>query len=233
MPALDPVTGIPLSLRDVMVAAAYGRVLLNVPAIDLVAGATLAVRGASGAGKSTLLHVLAGLRPVNRGQVLWGQTDIACLSDAQASDFRRRYIGQIFQDFLLFDEVSALENAAVARLFFPKAERTAILERAADALQSLGLDPQDPRRASTYSGGERQRIAVARALAQRPAVLLADEPTASLDRAAADRLISDLLAAVRDHGIGLICVTHDDALATRLDRVLTLTDGVTERVHAA
>ena len=233
MPALDPVTGIPLSLRDIMVAAASGRVLLNVPAIDLVAGATLAVRGASGAGKSTLLHVLAGLRPVNRGQVLWGQTDIACLSVAQASDFRRRYIGQIFQDFLLFDEVSALENAAVARLFFPKAEREAILERAADALQSLGLDPHDPRRASTYSGGERQRIAVARALAQRPAVLLADEPTASLDRAAADRLISDLLAAVRDHGIGLICVTHDDALATRLDRVLTLTDGVTERAHAA
>ena len=233
MPAPDPVTGLPLSLRDVMVAASSGRVLLNVQAIDLAAGATLAVRGASGAGKSTLLHVLAGLRPVNRGQVFWGPTDIGSLSDTQASDFRRRHIGQIFQDFLLFDEVSALENAAVARLFSPKAERAAILERAAGALQSLGLDPQDPRRASTYSGGERQRIAVARALAQRPAVLLADEPTASLDRAAAERLISDLLAVVRDHGLGLICVTHDDALASRLDRVLTLTDGVTERAHAA
>lgn len=233
MPAPDPVTGLPLSLRDVMVVASSGRVLLNVPGIDLAAGATLAVRGASGAGKSTLLHVLAGLRPVNRGQVFWGQTDIASLSDTQASDFRRRHIGQIFQDFLLFDEVSALENAAVARLFSPKAERTAILERAAGALQSLGLDPQDPRRASTYSGGERQRIAVARALAQRPAVLLADEPTASLDRAAAERLINDLLAAARDHGVGLICVTHDDALASLLDRILTLTDGVTERAHAA
>ncbi|WP_047994857.1 ABC transporter ATP-binding protein [Puniceibacterium sp. IMCC21224] len=227
-------TSLTLTLHDIHVTAPSGRILLDLPQFSLPAGQSLAIRGPSGAGKSTLLHVLAGLLPVARGQILWGDTDLACLSDAKAGDFRRRHIGQIFQDFLLFDELPALENAAVARLFAPRAERAEILDRAASALAALGLDPKDQRRAATYSGGERQRIAVARALAQNPAVLLADEPTASLDRANADRLTDDLLDAARRTGLGLICVTHDDTLAWRLGQTLTLSDGTAEAPkHAA
>lgn len=222
-----------LSLRDVRVAAPSGRTLLDLPHLSLPAGQSLAIRGPSGAGKSTLLHVLAGLQPVHRGAVVWGGTDLADLSEAQLSTFRRLHIGQIFQDFLLFDELPALENAAVARLFAPRSARDSILQWADHWLTTLGIDPKDPRRASTYSGGERQRIAVARALAQNPAVLLADEPTASLDRATADRLTDDLIAAAHRTGLSLICVTHDDALSRRLDRVLTLSDGTPEVAHAA
>ncbi|WP_146589475.1 ABC transporter ATP-binding protein [Puniceibacterium confluentis] len=224
---------LPLALRNVTVTAASGRGLLNIPDYTLPAGQSLAILGPSGAGKSTLLHVLSGLRRVSTGSVHWGATDLATLTETRLSAFRRRHIGQIFQDFLLFDEMSALENAAVARQFAPGPERAEILRRAVQSLTSLGLDPQETRRATTYSGGERQRIAVARALAQGPDVLLADEPTASLDRTSAERLTDDLLAAAQRTGLSLICVTHDPALATRLDRTLRLAHGAPEMSHAA
>ncbi len=226
-------TGLPLILRDVHVAAPSGRTLLSIPHFTLPAGQSLAIRGPSGAGKSTLLHVLSGLQRVQRGQILWGETDLASLSELQLSTFRRRHIGQIFQDFLLFDELTALENAAIARQFAPRADRSAILARACHWLTSLGLDPSETRRVASYSGGERQRIATARALAQGADVLLADEPTASLDRATADRLTDDLLGAAQQTGLSLICVTHDDALARRLGQTLSLADGAPGLSHAA
>ncbi len=229
----DRLHGLPLALRDLVVTAPSGRRLLHVPRLDLAAGRSLAIRGPSGAGKSTLLHVLAGLLGVARGSVAWGNHDLAGMSDMQRSRFRRRHIGQIFQDYLLFDELSALQNAALPRMFAPAADRAAILERARAWLERLGLDPADGRTSSAYSGGERQRIAVARAMAQDPAVLLADEPTASLDRATADRLVADLLGAVSFGGPTLVCVTHDDRLCERLDHRLSLADGLPERVHAA
>jgi ABC-type lipoprotein export system ATPase subunit len=118
----------------------------------------------------------------------------------------------IFQDFLLFEELGALDNAALAAAFAPRADRGPLRQRAADWLDRLGLGQAGTRRADSFSGGERQRIAVARALSNDPAVILADEPTASLDRASADRLIDDL-AALRATGRTLIAVTHDAALA--------------------
>lgn len=222
-----------LTVTGLRVASAEGRLLLDVPALAVPPGQSLALRGASGAGKSTLLHCLSGLIRPTAGQVLWDGTDIAALSEADRARFRRDRLGLIFQDFLLFDELGALGNAAVAAAFAPRSHRAPIRTRAQGWLARLGLADTGGRAVASFSGGERQRIAVARALAGDPAVILADEPTASLDRAAADRLAEDLVRLARDDGRTLIAVTHDANLSARLDRVLTLADGhVVEDSHA-
>ncbi len=217
----------PLALRveGLVVRARDGRTLLEVPRLELPAGGTLAVTGPSGAGKSSLLHALAGLLAPARGRVLWGRTDLAALGEAARARFRREHLGLVFQDFLLFEELDALGNAGVAAAFAPARERSAIATRARSWLDRLGLGQQANRSVATCSGGERQRIAVARALAHAPSVILADEPTASLDRASADRLIDDLLAVAAEGGRTLIAVTHDARLAGRLGRELRLADG--------
>lgn len=223
MTAPDP-AGLPLAISGLRVAAPDGRVLLSVPRLDLAAGASLAIRGPSGAGKSTLLHALAGLLTAE-GEVRWGTTDLLTLSAAGRAAFRRMHVGLVFQDFLLFEELGAEANAALAAGFAPAPQRAAIRQRARAALSRLGLGDATGRLAASFSGGERQRIAIARALAHDPAVILADEPTASLDRAAANRLIDDLVALARDEGRTLIVVSHDAALTERLDRAIDIVDG--------
>ncbi len=214
--------GLPLKILDLAVHAA-GRSLLKVPTLDVPAGALIGVRGPSGAGKSTFLHALSGLTEVE-GSIRWGKTDIARLSPERRSAFRAAHVGMIFQDHLLFDELSTEANASLAALFSPAAKRRDIARRAADRLDRLRVPP-GRRSVASFSGGERQRVAISRALATDPAILLADEPTASLDRPAADRLIDDLVALVRQSGKTLIAVSHDPHLLERLDRVLTIEDG--------
>jgi len=214
----------PLSLRDVAVDAPDGRALLRVGALDIRPGEAVGVRGPSGAGKTTLLHVMAGLIRPARGAVRWGDTDLATLDEAARDAFRRRSLGLIFQDFLLFEELSPLGNAAVAAAWAPAAERPAIRARAATLLDRLGVPP-GARGVSGFSGGERQRVAAARALAANPAAVLADEPTASLDRASADRLVGDLLALARERGRTVIAVSHDAAVIAAMDRVIEVADG--------
>jgi ABC-type lipoprotein export system ATPase subunit len=131
----------------------------------------------------------------------------------------------VFQEHLLFEEISASGNASLAALYAAAPERGAIRARAAEQLSRLGLDGTASRRSDSYSGGERQRIAVARALAADPDVILADEPTASLDRVNADRLADDLVALAGAEGRTLIAVSHDPALHARADRVLDIADG--------
>lgn len=223
MPAPEP-RGLPLAVAGLRVAAPGGRVLLSLPALDLPAGRSLAVRGPSGAGKSTLLHALAGLLEAE-GTVRWGATDLLSLPASGRAAFRRARVGLVFQDFLLFEELGAEANAALAAGFAPAPQRAAIRQRARAALDRLGLGGATGRAAASFSGGERQRIAIARALAHDPAVILADEPTASLDRAAADRLIDDLVALAREEGRTLIVVSHDPALTERLDQVIEVVDG--------
>jgi ABC-type lipoprotein export system ATPase subunit len=200
--------------------------LLTLPALTLTAGQALAIRGPSGAGKSTLLFAMAGLTLGTSGRISWGETDILALNAARRAAFRRLNIGLIFQDHQLFEELSALDNAAIMASFAP--DRAAIRTRAAAALEALGITDLY-RRAESFSGGERQRIAVARALAHDPAILLADEPTASLDRANADRLIADLMALVRRDGRSLIVVSHDPALHDAADAILDLADGCPQK----
>ena len=216
--------GLALQISGLKVAGAGGRTLLTVPALDLPAGALLAVRGPSGAGKSTLLHALAGLAEA-QGRITWGATEILSLGAGARARFRADNIGMIFQDFLLFEELGAQDNAALTALFRPRAARAALRARAAQRLQALGLAQHAGRQVASFSGGERQRVAIARAMASAAPVLLADEPTASLDRAAADRLGDDLIAMARDTGTTLIAVSHDERLLARMDRVLTVEDG--------
>ncbi|MBS1302014.1 ABC transporter ATP-binding protein [Loktanella sp. SALINAS62] len=217
--------GLPLVVTDLDLRGIDGRPLVSLPRLNVTAGSSLAIRGPSGAGKSTLLHAFSGLVTPAGGRVVWGGTDIAGLSDSARTRFRRQNVGLIFQDFLLFEELGALDNASLSAAFAPRAERAALRDRAASWLNRFGLGQAGTRRADSFSGGERQRVAVARALSNDPAVILADEPTASLDRATADRLIDDLVALSQDSGRTLIVVTHDATLATRLDRVVTMADG--------
>lgn len=214
-----------LTLRDLAVTGEHGRRILTVPRLDLVAGSAVAVRGPSGAGKSTLLYALAGLLRPSAGRILWDDTDLAGMGDAARAAFRRRTVGFVFQEHLLFEELSAPGNAGLAALYAARAERGAIRGHAAAQLSRLGLDGTATRRSDSYSGGERQRIAVARALATDPDVILADEPTASLDRSNADRLADDLVALARVEGRTLVTVSHDPALHARVDRVLDIADG--------
>ena len=216
--------GLPLTISDLLVHQPGGRDLLRVEALQIPAGALVGVRGPSGAGKSTFLHAVGGLLETASGQVHWGETDLLALSEERRTRFRADHIGMIFQDFLLFEELGPLQNAALTAMFRPAAERDALRARAAKLLTGLGLEAA-PRPVASFSGGERQRVAVARALANDAAILLADEPTASLDRAAADRLIEDFVRLARQTGKTLIAVSHDTALLARMDRILTIQDG--------
>jgi ABC-type lipoprotein export system ATPase subunit len=185
----------------------------------------VAVRGSSGAGKSTFLHVLAGLLRPRKGSVHWGDTDIAATTEAGRAAFRRANLGIVFQDFLLFDELGAEGNAAIAQAFAPQADRPRLRGAAADWLARMGLGTAGGRSVASFSGGERQRIAVARALSGDPAVILADEPTAALDRANADALADDLVRVAVAGGRMLIVVTHDPAIVGRMNRVIDFADG--------
>lgn len=215
---------LPLSVRDLVMRGDEGRTLLDLPALDVAPGEALAVVGPSGAGKSTLLFALAGLAPPASGRIAWGGVDVAGLATAARTAFRRRHLGLVFQDHLLFEELDAGANAALSRAWAPPAERPAIASRAGALLAALGL-PDGRRGVATFSGGERQRVAVARALAAGPGAVLADEPTASLDRASAETLARTLVGLARDEGRTLIVATHDEALMARATRVLRLDGG--------
>lgn len=216
--------GLTLQVSGLNVSDPQGRVLLSVPDLRIPAGTLVGVRGPSGAGKSTFLYALSGLLDHWAGTVRWGDTEILSLRPEQRAAFRASNIGFIFQDFLLFEELNAIENAGVTSLFRPRAERQTLRKRAEKCLSGLGLN-SGSRKVASFSGGERQRVAIARAMAANAPILLADEPTASLDRPAADKLITDLVALVRDTGATLIALSHDQHLIDQMDRVLTISDG--------
>lgn len=213
-----------LAVDGLEVASADKRLILNVRSLQVQAGTLLGVRGPSGAGKSTLLFALAGLLPKASGRVAWGGDDLLALAEAPRNAFRRENIGMIFQDFLLFEELSGQANADLTALFRPRGKRASIKERARAGLERLAV-PKGARTVASFSGGERQRVSIARAMAHDPAILLADEPTASLHRAAADKLVDDMAGLVRSSGKTLIAVSHDTALLDQMDRVITIEDG--------
>lgn len=215
---------LPLTVKGLRVSAPQGRVLLDVPDLHVAPGQCVGVTGASGAGKSTLLFALAGLTRVAPGMIRWGDIDLGALDRHARARFRLRYLGMVFQDFLLFDELGATGNAAISTLFRPRADRPAIRARARSALSQMAVNDTE-RAVASLSGGERQRVAVARARAGGADILLADEPTASLHRDAADGLADDLLRDLRAEGRILIAVSHDDALLGRLDRIIRLDHG--------
>lgn len=198
--------------------------VLSVDQFQLPAGASLAVTGASGSGKSTFVNAITGLAPVSTGSVSWADTDIAQLSSLARDAFRARHIGLVLQDFHLFPGLSAFENV-VLPVRLSRRLKAAEAERARALLDIARIArPQQP--IETMSRGEMQRVAVARALLSRPGIIVADEPTASLDRSAGADAAEMLLRLAAEHGATLIVVTHDPALSERLGRHIRLDGGV-------
>ena len=208
-----------------------GRVLAVLRDLDLSvdAGEMVAVVGASGVGKSTLLHVLGGLDRADRGTIAVAGIELTALPDPDVVAFRNRQVGFVFQFHHLLPEFTALENAEmpmrIARMPLDEAR-----PRATDLLGRVGLAERLTHRPGMLSGGEQQRVAVARALVMRPSVLLADEPTGDLDERTADSLHALLREMHQGYGLTSIIATHNPRLAAGCDRVLRLEGG---RLHAA
>lgn len=187
-------------------------------------GEVVAVIGASGAGKSTLLHLLGGLDRPTSGEVLMDGKSLSRLSEEKLAEFRNRRIGFIFQFHHLLREFSALENIMMPQLI-GGVERPQAQSRAAALLGAVGLEERGGHKPSELSGGERQRVAVARALANDPLVLLADEPSGNLDHQTAEGLHELFFRLREERDFAAVLVTHNRELARRADRVLKLYDG--------
>jgi lipoprotein-releasing system ATP-binding protein len=191
--------------------------------IQVVAGEALAVIGASGAGKSTLLHLLGLLDRPTSGDVLLGGRSVSDLSARELASIRNERIGFVFQFHHLLREFTALENVMMPMLIAGAPRRDAS-KRASELLGQVGLGARTTHKASELSGGEQQRVAVARALANRPAVLIADEPSGNLDTHTS-ALLHDLFFQLRqDHHVALVLATHNRELAGRTDRILEVRD---------
>lgn len=199
--------------------------------VDLAirAGDTVSIVGPSGAGKSTLLHLLGGLDRPTAGTVRLGGRELGGLSDRETARLRNRHVGFVFQFHHLLRDFSALENVMVPRLIGGASVERA-RERALGLLDQVGLAPRRDHRPSELSGGEQQRVAVARALANEPPLLLADEPSGNLDVDTSGRLHEVLFEMVRGHASALVLVTHNRELAARAKRRLRLTAGSLEPV---
>ncbi len=196
---------------------------------DIAPGERVAIVGPSGAGKSTLLHLMGLLTKPTAGRLELGGRDAASLSDAQATALRGESIGFLFQSHHLLPDLSLFENVMIPLLIRRRGARDA-RSRARDLLTRLGLGHRLHHRPAETSGGEQQRAALARALANDPKLLLADEPTGNLDRGIG-RDVEDLIReSTGVHGATLVLVTHDERLAAHMDRRLHLVDGCLEKI---
>lgn len=192
---------------------------------ELAHGETVSIVGESGAGKSTLLHILGGLDRPTHGQVVVGETHLGRLDDRQLSRVRNRLLGFVFQFHHLLLDFTALENVMMPLLIRGDAHETARC-RAVEVLERVGLAGRLGHKARALSGGEQQRVAVARAIVHEPRVILADEPSGNLDHRNSQRLHTLLFGLARERGAGLVVVTHNRDLAAETDRSLLLEDGV-------
>jgi putative ABC transport system ATP-binding protein len=196
--------------------------------LELAAGDYVAIVGESGSGKSTLLNLIAGLELPDHGSVVLDGRDLAALDDDARTLLRRRELGFVFQAFLLLPYLTALDNAALTLKLNGARHRDA--QREAQALlAAVGLGEAIHRFPSTLSGGEAQRVAVARALAHRPKLMLADEPTGNLDADSAALVLDTLRTQIKTRGATGILVTHSAVAAASADRVYALRDGVLHR----
>jgi putative ABC transport system ATP-binding protein len=212
-----------ISLSDVRLtlqSQAGGVNILRGVDFEAAAGEVVAVMGPSGAGKTTLLMLMAGLLAPTSGSVTVAGHDLTALDEDALARFRRDNVGIVFQSFHLVPAMTALENVALPLEFAGRADA---FDRAAEALDAVGLASRREHFPAELSGGEQQRVALARALAPRPKILLADEPTGNLDGETGQRVM-ELLFSLAD-GMTLVLVTHDAALAARCGRVARIRDG--------
>ena len=193
--------------------------------LSLEAGEIVALVAPSGAGKSTLLHVAGLLDRPDGGSVLVNGQDAGSLPDAGRTAVRRDTIGFVYQFHHLLGEFTALENVVLPQMIAGRSRRDAVAH-ALELLEAFGLSSRVEHLPGKLSGGEQQRVAIARALANGPKVLLADEPTGNLDVATAGTVFEELLSIVRGHGLAALIATHNPELAGRMDRIVTLRDGL-------
>jgi putative ABC transport system ATP-binding protein len=201
--------------------------ILRGASLRVAQGETVFLSGPSGSGKTTLLSILGCILSPDQGRVWVLGQDVSQLGSEECTAFRRRHLGFVFQNFLLFPALSALDNIRVALAVREMPLRQAT-ERAAALLREVGLEKQARLRPAQLSTGECQRVALARALADEPPVLLADEPTASLDAGNGAAVMQLLMRLVRERGTTLVVVTHDSRIFSFADRILRLEGG---RVH--
>lgn len=195
--------------------------------LTVAVGETLAITGLSGAGKSTLLHILGGLDRPTAGQVLYRGRDFYACRERVRAAIRAQKIGFVFQAYHLLPELSVLENVLLPGLSLPGAflQGRALRQRAGDLLARVGLAERQEHRPGELSGGEQQRAALARALMNRPELLLADEPTGNLDSQTGEDVLGYLFDLVREQNLTLVIVTHNEAVAARCSRHIVLRDG--------
>ncbi|HEX8126197.1 MAG TPA: ABC transporter ATP-binding protein [Allosphingosinicella sp.] len=219
-----------LAVKGLRRSFSQGEVTIHVlRGVDLAVrqGEIVALLGPSGSGKSTLLQAVGLLEGGFEGSIRIAGEEVAELGDGNRTRVRRDTLGFVYQFHHLLPDFTALENVVIPQLV-KGATREDAEERSKSLLESLGLADRVTHRPSKLSGGEQQRVAVARALANRPALVLADEPTGNLDEATADIVFAEFLRLVRDEGSAALVATHNERIAAKMDRVLRLHEGVLE-----
>ena len=212
-----------MEVRDIY--KSFGRLeILRGISLELHRGEILAIVGASGAGKTTLLQVIGTLDAPDRGEVIIGDERLSALSGDRRAAFRNRHIGFVFQSHQLMPEFTAEENVAIPAMISGKSHREALAE-AGELLHRLSLGDRLDHRPAELSGGEKQRVAVARAIINHPEIVLADEPTGALDSIRKRELLELFLRLREEEGLSFIVVTHDRETAEIADRSLLLSDG--------
>lgn len=223
VPSLDAAT----AAAAVNVSKIYGKGDTEVRALDDISvsfgeGQFTAIMGPSGSGKSTLMHCLAGLDTVTSGSILIGDTDLSTLNEKALTLLRRDRVGFIFQAFNLVPTLSAMENITLPMDLAGRTPDQAWLDQ---VIETVGLQNRTDHRPNELSGGQQQRVAVSRALASRPEIIFADEPTGNLDSTTGAEILDFMRRAVRELGQTIVMVTHDPVAASYADRVVFLADG--------
>jgi lipoprotein-releasing system ATP-binding protein len=204
----------------------YGTVpVLKGVSLDLSKGELVSIVGPSGAGKSTLLYILSSLEKADKGQIFFQNVAIDQLNNQQLAQFRNTRIGFVFQFHHLLPEFTAIENIAIPG-WIGKQEKKTVAKKALELLDYLGLADKQDKKPHQLSGGEQQRIAVARALINQPAIIFADEPTGNLDSENAHAMHELFLRLKKELNQSFLIVTHNEALAALSDRTLTMKDGL-------
>jgi len=220
--------GMPLAVSGLRLAFA-GADVIDLPALEVAPGTLTVLSGPSGSGKSTLLYLLSGLLRPDAGRIAWAETDIASLSESRRDRWRRQRAGFIFQNFHLIEEMSPVDNVLVP-VWLDRFSAASKRGRALDLLQQLDV-PAERESVAKLSRGQQQRVAIARALIGDPAIVFADEPTASLDATSGETVAQALRRLASEDGRTVLVATHDPALKTLADQSVQLDHGRTEPVR--
>ncbi len=210
-----------ISISDLRFSYSQGGFALDVPELEVDSGERVAVIGPSGSGKTTLLNLIAGIRSPQSGKVITNQVDISGLADGARRDFRIRNIGLVFQEFELLEYLNVVDNILLAYRINGSLElNKEVRQRAVELAEMMGIGDKVSRNVRRLSQGEKQRVAVCRALLAEPPLLLADEPTGNLDPTNKDKVLDILIEYAESKGSTLVTVTHDHDLLSRFQRII-------------